>query len=76
MLSGQFHQRQPVERPEGLLQSPFDLVEGVPCGLSGVLAELEQDFDEVERQQEELWDLIRRKRARLAKMGHPVPLDG
>jgi len=40
------------------------------------LAELEQDFDEVERQQEDLWDLIRRKRALLAEMGQPVPLDG
>lgn len=40
------------------------------------LAELERNFDETECQQEELWDLIRRKRARLTEMGHPVPLDG
>jgi hypothetical protein len=41
-----------------------------------LLAELERTFDETERQQEELWVVIRRKRARLAEMGHPVPLDG
>ena len=39
------------------------------------LAELERTFDEVERQQEERFGSIRRKRARLAEMGHPVPLD-
>lgn len=39
------------------------------------LAELERAFDETERQQEERFDLIRRKRASLAGMGHPVPLD-
>ncbi len=33
------------------------------------LAELERTFDEVERQQEERFDVIRRKRTRLAEMG-------
>lgn len=33
------------------------------------LAELERTFDEAERQQEERFDLIRRKRARLEEMG-------
>ena len=37
------------------------------------LAELERQYNEVERQQEERFDLIRRRRERLAEMG--VALD-
>ena len=37
------------------------------------LAELERTFDETERQQEERWGLIQRKRARLVDLG--VALD-
>lgn len=37
------------------------------------LDELEREFAEAERQQEERWELIRRKRARLLGMG--VALD-
>ncbi|KPQ16697.1 MAG: Protein of unknown function (DUF2630) [Rhodobacteraceae bacterium HLUCCO18] len=33
------------------------------------LAEMEREFAEVERRQEERWDLIRRKRARLLDLG-------
>ncbi|AHM03041.1 hypothetical protein roselon_00601 [Roseibacterium elongatum DSM 19469] len=33
------------------------------------LAEMERAFDEAERRQEERFDLIRRKRARLQEMG-------
>lgn len=37
------------------------------------LAELEAEYNEIEAQQEERWDLIRRKRERLLGMG--VALD-
>lgn len=36
------------------------------------LAEMEREFDEVERQQKERFDLIRRKRQRLANMGEAL----
>lgn len=37
------------------------------------LADMERRYNELTEQAEELWDLIRRKRARLAEMG--VALD-
>jgi len=37
------------------------------------LADMERQYNEVEAQQEERWDLIRRKRARLVDLG--VALD-
>ncbi|MDB2552017.1 hypothetical protein N9X71_05500 [Paracoccus sp. (in: a-proteobacteria)] len=40
------------------------------------LAEMERQYNELNEQAEELWDLLERKRARLAGIGHPVPLDG
>lgn len=40
------------------------------------LAEMECQYNELNERAEELWDFMERKRARLAEMGHPLPLDG
>jgi len=39
------------------------------------LAAMERQYNELNERAEELWGLMERKRARLAEMGHPVPLD-
>ncbi|MBN7786693.1 hypothetical protein JYP51_17325 [Ponticoccus gilvus] len=39
------------------------------------VAEMERQYNELNEPAEELWDLMERKRARLAGMGHPVSLD-
>ena len=40
------------------------------------LAEMERQYNELTERAQELRGLIKRKRARLAELGHPVPLDG
>ncbi len=39
------------------------------------LAAMERQYNELNERAEELWGFMERKRARLAEMGHPVPLD-